>query len=67
MPKEKNPPTFAEKYNLVGQGKPVKISEGTKEKIIVLARQNDRLIESGQDFAKTCGWLIGPGCRGMFP
>ena len=67
MPEEKKPQTFAEKYNLVGQGRKVEISEETRRQIIVLYRQSDRLIESGNDFARTCRWFIGPGCRRNVP
>lgn len=44
--------TFAQKYNLEGRGKRIKISQKTKDTIDSLNRQSSSVIEKGKEYSK---------------
>lgn len=61
MKKEKKTVSFAQKYGLQGLGKPVKISEGTKEAISSLDRSIQDINKKGEEYSKLEKRLFG-GC-----
>lgn len=50
---------FEKKYNLRGQGKPVKISEKTRADVDALKKENELALERSEQWAKTCQQRFG--------
>jgi hypothetical protein len=52
MSEEDEKITFAQKYNLVGKSKPVRISERTKNLTKALHRRGKETIKRGEEYVK---------------
>ena len=59
MSKNKNVTSFAQKYGVEGQGKPVKISENTQDAVRGYYRRSTEIIEKGKEFTKREKRLFG--------